>query len=445
VSASALTLHVLAHRAGARNRDTEDWWGSAIETALAAVSASRHPPADREQAERALERVQRWRRTGQARPVSADAVALALAARTAATLAQADRELLSAAIEAVDAMAARGPAVVPELHLALAAWALDDLVVDRDEAPWPGLRTRLDRGTVYGVDAALRNYAAAVAARRLDPRALVQDLIARVPASPTVADGSVVLWLLGVAVDRVTRSMPSDEPGLSALVERCAALTERLAVELDEDAFRTPHVDEFDPQGDRPSDPTPIYLSPMEALLLDIALAPADPEQAWLTFSQARALFGGQAAEEQVRTARERRRRAFALGVAAVLAGAVLALALALAGANVTVAVGWGAAVGFAGLAFAIAVAHPVAAQRRLTAAAGVATVTASLCAGLNAVNQMLDDPLLPDAAGMIAGAVLTAIAAVVWAAIDERRPSRSSDDIADRRPSVEPRDRRSH
>jgi hypothetical protein len=248
VSASALTLHVLAHRAGARHRDAEDWWGSAIETALAGVSASRHPPAHREQAERALERVQRWRRTGQARPVSADAVALALAARTAATLALADRNLLSAAIEAVDARAARGPAIVPELHLALAAWALDDLVVDRDQAPWPGLRTRLDRGTVYGVDDGLRSYAAAVAARRFDPRALVQDLIARVPASPTVADGSVVLWLLGVAVDRVTRSMPSDEPGLNALVERRAVLTERLAVELDEGAFRTPHVDEFDPQ-----------------------------------------------------------------------------------------------------------------------------------------------------------------------------------------------------
>jgi hypothetical protein len=433
MSASALTLHVLAHRASARHRDSEDWWGSAIETALAAVSASRHPPADREQAERALERVQRWRRSEQVRPVSADAVALALAARTAATLALADRELLSAAIDAVDAMAARGPAVVPELHLALAAWALDDLVVDRDQPPWPDLRARLNRGTVYGVDAALRSYAAAVAARQLDPRVLVQDLIARVPGSPALADGSVVLWLLGVAVDRVTRSMPSDEPGLNALVARRAALTERLAVELDEDAFRTPHVDEFDPQAERPSDPAPVYLSPMEALLLDIALAPAEPEQAWLTFPQARALFGRQAAEEQRRTARERRRRALALGVAGILAGAVVALTLALAGTDVTVAVCWGAVAGFAGLAVAIAVVRAAIEEQRLALAAGVAAVTAALGAALNAVNQMLKDPLLPDAAGMIAGAIVAAVAALLWTAIGDRRlpagPAATSDD----------------
>lgn len=65
----------------------------------------------------------------------------------------------------------------------------------------------------------------------------------------------------------------------SALVERRAALTERLAVELDEDAFRVPHLDEFDPEADRPPDPTPTYLSPMEALLLDIALGPTDPDR----------------------------------------------------------------------------------------------------------------------------------------------------------------------
>jgi hypothetical protein len=75
-----------------------------------------------------------------------------------------------------------------------------------------------------------------------------------------------------------------DEPGLNALVERRAALTARLAVELDEGRLpHPPHVDEFDPQAERPSDPVPIFLSPMEALLLDIALAPAEPEQAWLT------------------------------------------------------------------------------------------------------------------------------------------------------------------
>lgn len=426
MSASAETLHVLAHRAGAQHRNAEDWWGSGIETALAGLSASRHPPAHREQAERALEAIGRWRRSGQPRPVSADAVALALAARTAATLAHADRGLLDAAVDAVDAMAARGPTVVPELHLALAAWTLDDLVVDRDRAPWPRLRARLERGTVYGVDAALRSYAAAIAARHFDPRALVQELIARVPVSPTVTDGSVVVWLLDAAIDRVTRSMPSDEPGLRALVERRAALTERLATELDEDAFRTPEVGEFDPQASGPDDPVPVYLSPMEALLLDIALAPADAEEAWLSFGQAEALFGRRAAEERVWTAFERRRRAFALAVAGALGGAVVGLGLAVSGAGVAVAIGWGAAVGFAGLAYAIAVVRTATHEHKIAAAAGVAAVTAALCAALNAVNQMLEDPLLSDAAGVIAGAVLTATAALLWAAISERTSMRS-------------------
>lgn len=76
----------------------------------------------------------------------------------------------------------------------------------------------------------------------------------------------------------------------------------------------------------------------------------------------------------------------------------------------------------FSGLALAIAVVPTVALEQRIASAAGVATVTAALCATLNAVNQMLTNPLLSDAAGLITGAVLTAIAALVWASIGERR-----------------------
>jgi hypothetical protein len=139
-----------------------------------------------------------------------------------------------------------------------------------------------------------------------------------------------------------------------------------------------PRIEEFDPQAAVPDDPAPVYLSPMEALLLDIALAPAVPEHAWLTFAQAEALFGRHAAEERAATTRERQRRAVTIAVAAI---------------------------------------------------------TAALGAGLNAVNQMLDDPLLSDAAGVIAGAVLTATAALLWAVIGERTSIGSGGPATDERP----------
>lgn len=424
MTASAQSLHVLAHRAGLRHRDGEDWWGSAIETALAAVSASRHPPSQREQADRALDRLDRWFRAGGPRPVSADAVALALAARAAATLARGDRHLLEAAIAAVDTMAERGVEVVPELHVALAVWAIDDLVADRERAPWPALRDRLDRGSVYGLDAALRSYAGAIAGRSFNATGLVQSLIAQAPPSPALTDGSTVLWLLGAAIDRLTRALPAEEPGLRALIDRRAAMTERLAAELDDDAFRTPRLEDLDPEAPGTTDPPPVYLSPMEALLLDIALAPDEPEASWLTFDQAEALMGRRARDAQLEAARERRRTALALATAAALAGCLLAVGLLLVHITVAIAVAWGATLGLAGITVATAVAHSVAARRRITGAAGVGAATAALCAGLNAVNQMLAAPLLSDATGLIAGASITSVAAAIWAVLSDRSGS---------------------
>lgn len=367
--------------------------------------------------------------------MSADAVALALAARTAATLALANQQLLTHAIEAVDEMAKRSPDIVPELHLALAVWAIDELVIDRDRAPWPTIRERLERGSVYGVDAALRSYAAAVAARHFDARGLVQELIARAPASPAVTDGSVVLWLLAVAIDRMAVSMKSDEPALAALIERRAALTERLAVELDDEAFQAPRAEGLTADAPLGLEGSPVYLSPMEALLLDISLAPSDSEPPWLSFPQARALFGQRAAEEYRQVVRMQRRLAWSVAVAAVIAGAMVSFGLLLAEVAAPAATAWGAAATFAVLAGACAIAHAVAENRLVTGAMGSAAVTASLCAVVNAINLMLPTPLLPDAAGVIAGAGLTAVAALIWViAVEQMRSGRPA-----RRPDAEP------
>jgi hypothetical protein len=153
--------------------------------------AIRHPAAHREQAERALDALERWRRTGSPRPISADAVALALAVRTAHALARRDAELTAAATTAVSLMADRTPEVVPELHVALACWALDDVVTDRDQAPWPALRARLEAGNTYGLDQALRSYGVAIAARQFGAARLVQNLITQIPTSPGPTDAAV--------------------------------------------------------------------------------------------------------------------------------------------------------------------------------------------------------------------------------------------------------------
>lgn len=414
MSASPESLHLIAHRASAKPRDASDWWGSAIETGLAAVAATRHSGAHREQAEGAVDSLSRWQRGGHARPVSADAVALALAARAAATLARRDHHLLGAAISAVDAIAHRTSDVVPEMHIALAAWALDDLITDREAAPWLALRDRVTRGSTYGVDAALRSYTACIAAPHFDAGGLVQALITQTPLSPGPNDATIVLWLLGVGIDRCAQALARDEPGLRALVERRASITERLALELDESAFSAPDVGGFDPDASLDATRT-TYLSPMEALLLDIAVAPADPDEAWLTYPQAEQLFGQRAREAGRHTSSERRRTTAALAVGAVLAGGVLGLTLALTATDTLVAACCALAVALGGAGIANRYVRPVAANRALVDASGVACLVGAMCAALNATNQLLDPPLLSDAAGLIAGTVVTTVSGLVW------------------------------
>lgn len=417
MSASPESLHVIAHRAGARPRDASDWWGSAIETALAAVAATRHSGAHRELAEAAVDRLVRWQRAGESRPVSADAVALALAARAAATLARRDPQLQAAAVAAVEIMAQRTSDVVPELHIALAAWALDELVSDRDAHPWLALRDRVTRGSAFGVDAALRAYTAGTAAKQFDAAGLVQALITQTPLGPGANDATIVLWLLGVGIDRCARVMGVEEPGLRALIERRASITERLALELDEHVFSAPAVGGFDPDASV-DDPRTTYLSPMEALLLDIAVAPAEPDDAWLTYPQAEQLFGERARDARRQTRSERRQTAVAHTLSAALAGGVTALALVLGGAETLVAICWALAVALVGTALAVRRVRPVAVHRVRADAGGAACVTGALCAALNAANQMLHTPLLSDAAGLIAGTVVTTASGVLWVAM---------------------------
>jgi hypothetical protein len=248
MSAPAERLHIQAHRAASRVRDVNDWWGSPLDTALAAVAAAQHPAASREVAQSAVDRLLCWWREGRLRPISADAAALALTARVAATLARREPRLLADAVAATDRMATRHTSVVPDLHVALAAWALDDLQRDRDASPWPAIRQRLDHGPAYGVNAALRVYLTGIAQPDTEAHTLVQHMFASTTLSPAPADMAVALWLLTIAIERASRTLNADEPGLVALANWRTELVERLTGEIDEDSFRLPVADDFDPE-----------------------------------------------------------------------------------------------------------------------------------------------------------------------------------------------------
>lgn len=408
MSASPATLHLLAHQAQQRARTARDWWASPLDTALAAVNAARHPPAHRQEAEVALDRLRRWHREEQARRISADATALALAAATAHDLAQRDRELREAATEAVDDLAGRSAVSAPPLHLALSTWALDRVVPDRSAAPWPAMRERFERrtgATAHGIDAPLTTLTAAIAAERFDAAALVRALLS-VPASPSLGDGVVLLWLLTAAIERCAGELDQEDSGLLALADRRTELAARLAAEVDASVFVAPEVDDFDPE--EPLDERPVtYLSPMEALLLDLSLASAEAEAAWLRFEEAKAVFG-RAADELRRTVAAR--TATLLGSVGLLVGGLVALALSTTGVETAVAARAGIVLATGTLVVALAIwlrEAPSSWARALVA------LSAGLCvaAAFETLNRALTTPLVKDAASITIGLIIAACA----------------------------------
>lgn len=414
MTASPETLHLLAHQAQRRARSEPDWWDNPLDTALAAVSATRHAAAFREEGEHALDRLRRWHRDGQARRVSADVTAIALAAAAAADFARRDRDLERAAADGVDDLARRSRDAAPVLHLALSAWALDRVVLDRGQPPWLALRERFHgpAGRTRGLDAPLTLFTSALAAEAFDAAALVRSLLSEAPTSPGAEDGAVLLWLLTAAIDRCAVDLREDDTGLRALTDRRSELAARLAQELDAASFEAPEVAEFDPDIELGLRPT-MFLSPMEALLLDISLASAHPEQAWLRYEEADALFGARARDLARQLAR---RTASLLTLLGAATGVLLAVALTSAGVAAGAAVPAGLTLTFAGLSAAAAVAHRTG-RGKLSEAIGVFAVVAMFCAAVNTVNQSLSQPVLSDAAGMITGAVIATLAVAVWAA----------------------------
>lgn len=444
--ASPQLLHGVVHRAALSRRTDDDWWGSALETALAAVSAARHPPAHRTEATGAVARLTRWWREGEARRISADIVAVALTAKAAAELVQRDDQLTADAAERVADLADRSTEIVPDQHVALCAWALDGLVVDRTAKPWPQLRARVERGTAFGLDATLRAYTRAVAAPGFDAVTLVQALLSTSPiVSPSTPDAASALWLLAVSVERVAQVLDADEPALRALLERRGQLVERLAVEVDERrSFDFAAVGDFDPDEEPDRSPT-IVLSPMDTLLVDLALASPETSAPYLTPAEAQALFGQR--EAHIRALLDERERAAQLAISRWIArfgvllsvlgaalGATLLLGLLLAGVAASTAVWFALALAGAAVVAAAGLWRR-AGEHTLALPLAVLAATFVLFGCVVGVNGATANPFLPDAAGLVTGAIGTAavgfIVAVVFRLFDVASTAGSGSDDA--------------
>jgi hypothetical protein len=396
-SSASEGLHLVVHRVATAGRDVDDWWGSPFETAVAAVALARHSPAYRDDAGRAVARLKRWVSDEQPRPISADVAALALTARAAADLQQSDATLVSRAAGALDDLVQRDRTLVPELHVVLASWALDKLVRDRDQTPWPSVQRWFDSAPLSGVDEPLRRFGQALAAKGFDAGLLVQALLGDVAVAPSLSDNCILLWLLRMAIERASESLPATDNALQVLVRRRAALVERLAGEITEQTFTEPAIPEFG--GDDAADLRVIaYLSGLEALLVDLALASANEATPLLSFEEAEQLFGAKAAqlELQVRTDRGRALLLLSLlvGIVALLAGA-LTWAVLHDVARSAVAVNVAIAVASLGVIVAARLWHEMDRSARAESLL-VFAVLLTLLGAINAANQATRKPFWP-------------------------------------------------
>ncbi len=395
----------MAHRFAARQRNTADWYGSPLETALAAAAGSEHPPLFREASRAALDRLLDWASSGEVRQTSEDAAALALTARAAAALATRDVALATRAADAV-AHIASSTRPVPQLHLALAALALDNQIADRDQRPWPELCQSSLRTSALGVDEGLRQLTLAIASGSPKPADLIQGLLSVATAQPSVADAVVLLWVLVFAIRRLVED-GTDDAGLTFLISKRDELIEFLAVEVSSDSFEVPPFGEYDPFVQEPPGLAAAHLTLFEALLLDHALPPPPPGDPWLSAHEANARYGAQA------------RHAYRVGavltaVGAILAGAVGWLASLVAGWDELFAAGVAFAVGAIGLIFAVWRWQKSGPSRFPRKEAIGLLVGIALAAGLDIANQtkaaVAGKPLFSDAYSLYAAIVFPVV-----------------------------------
>lgn len=416
-------LHLVVHRVAAGGRDVNDWWGSPLESAVAAVALARHSPVYREDASRAATRLKRWALDEQPRPISADVAALALAARAAADLQQSDRALTESAAQALDDLVQRDRAVVPELHVVLATWALDRLVPDRTDAPWASLQRWFSSAPLRGVDEPLRRFGQALAAPSFDAGSLVQTLLGEVAVAPGLSENCLLLWLLRMAIERSSEALPATDNALQVLIRRRAALVERLSSEVTEQTFIEPPIPEFG--GDDSSDVRVIaYLSSLEALLVDLALASANEATPFLSFEEAEHLFGQKASELEAELRASREHGMLRLGwITALIASLSGALVWAVLRDVARSAIAVNVAVAVAGLGAIVSALLWHEARRSARAeSVGIFAILLTLLGAINAANQATHKPFWPGVTSAFVGVAISVVAGFLWTLLKSSR-----------------------
>jgi hypothetical protein len=393
--AAATALHLEVHKVFGASKDADGWYGSPLETALAAVALSAHGPAYREDAVRALDSTLRWWRGGHFANTSDDAAALALGALAASNLQRSIPSLVAKAGESVGRIASRKASFIPDLHLALSAWALDRLILDRASGPWPQLLGRFQIGTSGGVDTLIREYGKAVASSEFDGRLLLQRLLAAVVSAPSSSDAAVLMWILTLSIERLAPSMSEEDPEMKILLRQRTELVERLLAN-EPDAGAVVDEDEGAPRA---------KLSPLEAFLIDIALPQMDSPP-FLTASEAKAWFGQKWRRERATTS-----------VLVVALGGISATGLVLQaeeiGYSIGIAVSAGVAIASAAVFAAIRMWLP-AGGSRVWRSAAVFFATLTLLGLASTVNQSLEKPFLKDFPSLVVGIVIPLLVMII-------------------------------
>ncbi len=163
----------------------------------------------------------------------------------------------------------------------------------------------------------------------------------------------------------------------------------------------------------------PVYLSPSEALLLDIALASREDAVPWLTFDEAQRLFDDDVRARDAELAATRRHLFGALGMIVAVLGITLAVLMWLALRLTEVDSGVRTPAAFAVASVVLAVSVAVVGKGRRLGPLGELLGTFFLILGILAlvvaVNQTMRKPFVSDEGGLIVSTLVALAAAIIW------------------------------
>lgn len=313
-------LHLRAHRAALEAGEKTNWWNGSMETGMAAAAGALHPKgAYRPLGGLGLRGLRRWMDSGDVRPIGEDAAALALGAFAARRLGEQERRFRKEALRLLAEVLQQTRAPLAPLHLALAAWALRQIVTPSEKVPWPELRAKFDELPTIGVDQLLVKYGRLLAAKDIDA-----DELARVLQAPPDVDQSeyaILLWVMWTGSLLLTELAPADDPSLEVVRQRRDEVFEYVSVGVRDKETTIEGAGDYAPFPDPDSPDITHPPDTFEMLMIDLALSADATGEALRTPSEVDAL---------VSRGRDRALR-YVAGVTALLAGTATALVVALA------------------------------------------------------------------------------------------------------------------